>query len=332
LQSKFIKVLLIFFLGAGSGQLLFAWGGWGHKHISRAAVFALPDSMRLFYYNHIDFITEGAVVPDLRRGLLNDRNESPRHYIDIEDFGTPLPEFPKTTKEAYSKYDSTFLNNKGYLPWYIQNLAEKLTVAFKSRAKSEILFLSAELAHYVADANMPLHTSSNFNGQLTNQKGIHALWETQVPELLGTNYNFKSDAAEYITDIRSATWNIISRSHALADTLLRADKITRMGFNKTNMYKKDSSGKNVLSYSQPVFSDEYTRRFDDAIKGMVETQLRASVKDVADYWYTAWRDAGSPELLSLDDKGLTSQNQKNYTLENKSWNKGKLLNLAVEKE
>ena len=64
--------------------------------------------MRKFYYNHIDFITEGAVVPDLRRGLLNDKNESPRHYIDIEDFSTTISAFPKTSKEAYKKYDSTF--------------------------------------------------------------------------------------------------------------------------------------------------------------------------------------------------------------------------------
>ena len=65
---------------------MYGWGGWGHRHINRAAVFTLPEEMRQFYYNHIDFITEGAVVPDLRRGLLNDRAEPFRHYIDIEDF------------------------------------------------------------------------------------------------------------------------------------------------------------------------------------------------------------------------------------------------------
>jgi hypothetical protein len=332
LKIKFITGICILFLITGSINLLFAWGAWGHKHINRASVFALPDSMRKFYYNHIDFITEGAVVPDLRRGLLNHKDESPRHYIDIEDFNIPVSTLPKTTKEAYSKYDSAFLNKTGYLPWYIQNLTEKLTQAFKNRNKSEILFISAELAHYVSDANMPLHTSSNYNGQLTDQKGIHALWETQIPELMGSNYNFKSGEAKYIADIPVETWNIIARSHSLADTLLTTENHHRSSFSKSNMYKKDVSGKNILSYNQPVFSDEYARQFNDAMNGMVEMQLRRSIQDVANYWYTAWVDGGSPELLSLDDEHLTSQNQKNYKLEYKAWNKGKLLNVSAEKE
>ena len=332
MKSKFITTAFILLFIIGSINLLFAWGAWGHKHINRAAVFALPDSMRKFYYNHIDFITEGAVVPDLRRGLLNDRNESPRHYIDIEDFHIPISSLPKTTKEAYTKYDSAFLNKAGYLPWYIQNLMEKLTPAFKKRSKSEILFLSAELAHYVGDAHMPLHTASNFNGQFTDQKGVHALWESEIPEMFGNNYNFKTENAAYISDITAETWNIITHTHSLEDTLLLDEKKVRKIFNTDNMYKKDAAGNNVLSYNQPVFSDEYARQFNNAMNGMVEAQLRLSIQDVANYWYTAWVNGGSPELLSLDDEHLTSQNQKNYKLEYKAWSKGKLLNLSNEKE
>ena len=72
--------------------------------------------------------------------------------------------------------------------------------------------------------------------------------------------------------------------------------------------------------------------FDNAMNGMIEMQLRLSIQDVANYWYTAWVDAGSPELLSLDDENLTKQNRKNYKIEYKAWNKGKLLNLSVDKE
>jgi hypothetical protein len=332
LKSKFITTAFTLLFIIGGINLLFAWGAWGHKHINRAAVFALPNSMRKFYYNHIDFITEGAVVPDLRRGLLNDRNESPRHFIDIEDFHVPISALPKTSKEAYAKYDSAYLNKAGILPWYIQNLMEKLTTAFQKRSKSEILFLSAELAHYVGDTHMPLHTASNFNGQLTDQKGVHALWESEIPELFGNSYNFKTEDAKYIPDITAETWSIITETHTLEDTLLLDEKKVRKSFNTNNMYKKDAAGNNVLSYNQPVFSDEYARQFNDAMNGMVEKQLRLSIQDVANYWYTAWVNGGSPELLSLDDEHLTSQNQKNYKLEYKAWTKGKLLNLSNEKE
>jgi hypothetical protein len=333
MKTKFLKISLIFLLITGSISLVFAWGSWGHKHISRAAIFALPEGMQKFYYNHIDFITEGAVVPDLRRALINDKNEGPRHYIDIEDFGKiAFSSFPKTTKEAYTKYDSNFLNKTGYLPWYIQNISEKLTQAFQKRNKSEILFLSTELSHYVADAHMPLHTSSNHDGQLTNQKGVHALWESMLPQMFGEAYDFKTAPAKYIADVPAETWKIIHQSHSLVDTLLSIEKKVRNSFTADNMYKKDSSGKMVMFYNSPVFSDEYAQHFHTALGGMVERQLRLSIYDVACFWYTAWVNGGSPNLLSLDDPHLTKQNSKNYKRELKAWKKGKLLNLSIERE
>src|SRR5450432_4142269 len=85
--KKFFSVIIIFLV---SISLVFAWGSWGHQHINHAAVFALPDDMRPFFYNHIDFITEEAVGPDLRKYTLNDKAESPRHYINLEVFGVNM--------------------------------------------------------------------------------------------------------------------------------------------------------------------------------------------------------------------------------------------------
>jgi len=328
MKSKILKIAFLFLLISGSISLAFAWGRWGHKHISRAAVFALPAPMQKFYYNHIDFITEGAVVPDLRRGLLNDKNEPPRHYIDLENFNLPVSSLPKTEKEAFEKFDSSFLNRNGILPWYIDDLTQKLTYAFKKKDKSEILFLSAELSHYVADAHMPLHTSTNYNGQLTGQKGIHSLWESSLPETFGGSYNFRTPTAKYIDNIPDETFKMIGQSHALVDTLLAKEKEVRSHFTEDNMYKKDSAGNLIRFYNSPVFSDEYEKQFNTALGGMVEHQLQLSIYDVASYWYTAWVNGGKPDLLSLDDPHLTKQNKKNYKNELKAWNKGKLLNLS----
>lgn len=333
MKTKILKISFLFLLISGSISLVYAWGSWGHKHISRAAVFALPESMRSFYYNHIDFITESAVVPDLRKYVINDKMEGPRHFVDIEDFGNiPLDAFPKTTKEAYTKYDSTFLNKTGYLPWYIQNLTDKLTQAFKKKNKSEILFISAELSHYVADAHMPLHTSSNYDGQKTNQKGVHALWESMLPQMFGEAYNFKTEPAKYISDISTTTWRIIAQSHSLVDTLLAIEKKVRNNFTIENRYKKDSAGKTVMFYNSPVFSDEYAKQFHTELNGMVEQQLRLSIYNLACFWYTAWVNGDSPNLSAMDDPKLTKQNRKNYKRELKAWNSGKVLNLSLERE
>jgi hypothetical protein len=332
MKNKILKIAFLIVLISGSVSLAFAWGRWGHKHISRGAVFALPKPMQTFYYNHIDFITESAVIPDLRRALINDKNEPPRHFIDVENFKSAVSDLPKDPKQAFKKYDSSFLKKNGYLPWYIEEITGKLTNAFKKKDKSEILFLSSELSHYIADAHMPLHTSSNYNGQFTGQNGVHSLWESALPETFGGTFHFKTPPAVYIKDIPAKTFEMIAQSHALVDTLLAKEKEVRSRFTEENMYKRDSAGKVVMFYSSPVFSYEYQKEFQEALGDMVEHQLQLSIYDVASYWYTAWVNGGSPNLISMDDPHLTQQNKRNYKIELRAWYHGKLLNLSNDQK
>ncbi|MCO6497006.1 MAG: zinc dependent phospholipase C family protein [Chitinophagaceae bacterium] len=309
------------------------WGSWGHKHINRAAVFALPEEMRMFYYNHLDYITESSVVPDLRRPLLYDKQEGPRHYIDIEDFqGYTIATLPKTTKEAYEKLGDSLITQTGSLPWYIQSMMYKLIRAFKSENKSEILFLSGEIAHYIGDAHVPLHTTSNHNGQLTGQIGIHSLWESTLPPMFGDDFSFRTDKPNYISDIADYTWKIIAHTHSLVDTVLAADMRVRSRFDTTSMYKRDSLGNRVMFYNNPVYSDAYASAYYKELNGMIEKQLRMATYNVSCYWYTAWVIAGRPDLSKLDDPELTKANRKNYEKEYKAWLNGKLLYMTVDKE
>lgn len=327
MKTRIIKFsTLIAFIAISIGSS--SWDSWGHKHISHSAVFTLPNEMRGFYFNHIDFLTEASVVPDLRKSLLNDRYEGPRHYVDVELFnGLSVQDFPLTTKEAFSVYDSSFLTKTGYLPWYIQNLYEKLTVAFKKRNKSEILFLSAEICHYIADGFMPLHTSENHNGQLTGQTGVHALWESVLPPMFGNSYNFSTQPATYIDNVPKRTMEIVEESHALVPVLLAAEQRVRDSFSKKNMFKKDKQGNLIKRYNTPVYSDEYAALFHKELNGMVELQLKLAIKETGNFWYTAWVDAGKPSLRDLDNKSLTRQNRKILQKNYKAWKEGRLLNM-----
>lgn len=309
-----------------------SWGTFGHEHIDRAAVFALPDQLRPFFYNHIDFITQESTVPDLRKYTLNDKAENPRHFIDLENFGS-VDSLPKNMEETKKKYDDKFLQSNGILPWYLQDLMEKLTKAFKEKKKTEILFIAADLGHYLGDANMPLHTSANYDGQQTGQKGIHALWESRIPEMFGKEYNYYTGDAKYIEDVNKEIWNIIFASHRLKDTLLSIDKELRKNTPENKLFKTDADGKAIKNkYGQSVYSDEYATQLHTALKGMVEKQMRASVIATANFWYTAWVNAGKPELDNLDPSELTKQNSKLLKKELKLWKSGKLFGVESEKE
>jgi hypothetical protein len=332
MKRMLICLFTILFFITGM-PLSFGWGIWGHKHINKAAVFALPAEMRTFFYNHIDFITEESVVPDIRKYTINDKMEFARHYIDVEEFNMSFENFPKTMKEATLKFDSAVLQKSGLLPWYIQTITDKLTRAFKNRNKTEILFLAADLGHYIGDAHMPLHTSANHDGQLTNQKGIHSFWESQLPELFGNTYNFYTGNAKFIEDITSETWSIIKHSNQLAATLLSTEKRISEGLPQDKIYNTDSN-KNILKnqYNQMVHTFEYSKKYHAALNGMVQNQMRAAITATANYWYTAWVNAGKPDLTSLDDQDLTIRNKRYLKEDLKAWTKGRVTNLKIQNE
>ena len=321
------KILLSLLSCLTSVTLALAWGVWGHEHINHAAVFALPSEMRLFFYDHIDFITEESSVPDLRKYVLHDKAEFARHYIDLESYDqdNQFEKIPKTWQAAKAEYDSAFLENNGILPWYIQTMMTTLTEAFRQKNKTEILFLAADLGHYLGDANMPLHTALNHNGQFTNQKGIHAFWESQLPELFGDSYHLRVGPPEFIGDITGETWKIIAHSHQLADTLLLADSRLRDSFPPGKIYKTDAKGRILKNeYGDPVHSYAYALAYHRALNGMVEKQLRHAIQDVANFWYTAWVNAGKPDLDSLDPPELIRAHHNQYLYEYHLYLTGKL--------
>jgi len=171
--NKHIALILLCLLGA---QQLGAWGFLGHKTINRQAVYALPQPLFGFYKSHIDFITEHAVDPDQRR--YTDTAEACRHYIDLERYekAMPIDTLPKFWKLAVEKYSADTLFAYGVVPYHVQTTLYRLAEAFKNKDVDRILQLSADIGHYVADAHVPLHTSLNYDGQLTQQNGIHSLW------------------------------------------------------------------------------------------------------------------------------------------------------------
>lgn len=301
-------LLVLFLLGAPS--LLFAWGFWGHQRINRAALLALPEGMRSFFYNHADFITEEAVMPDVRKHALGDKNEGPRHYVDVEEFDRPLAQFPRTPEEAKVAFNAATLDKHGRLPWVILELHGKLTQAFRDHKKGDILLLSADLGHYLADAHMPLHTSANHDGQLTGQKGIHALWEARLPELFGQNFNLRVPAVTVVADPTAEVWRIIADSHASVDTVLRVDRQLRTELGEKGIFELDAQGEVKKNrFGQPVHSAVYATRLHTALRGMVARRLRMSIAATANFWYTAWMQAGQPDLRGMDAEAVTKRNE-----------------------
>lgn len=293
LPRLYIK-LLPFLLFSFLYQPLYAWGFYAHRLINRQAVFLLPPAMLVLYKPLLDYLSSHAVDADKRRYILP--GEAARHYIDLDKYGPPFDSLPRIWPSAVVRYSADSLQAHGILPWWIQTVLHRLTAAFREKDRFRILKLSADLGHYIGDAHVPLHACSNYNGQLTGQHGIHAFWETRIPELLAEKeWDLFIGQAQYLERPGFYIWDRVLESAAAADTVLRIERSLRQHFPTDRQFAfEERNGVLVRQYSSA-----YTLAFDRLLNNMVERRLRQSIFSVASYWYTAWVNAGQPDLAGL---------------------------------
>lgn len=302
----FSYVLNILFLIGLMGEEVYSdWGFYSHRKINRTAVFTLPPEMIGYYKQHIQYITEKAVNPDMRRYI--DPEEGPRHYIDLEYYGdSALYKIPKYYTQAVDQYSEDSLKSWGIVPWHIEKLKNYLTKAFLHKEGHQILRLSVDLGHYIADVNVPLHTTVNYNGQLTDQYGIHGFWESRLPELFSDSYNLFTGRAEYLPDTQKEIWDAVHRSNSALDSVLLFEKKLTKKFDPSEKYSfEDRNGRTVK-----VYSYDFSNRYHRMLNGMVENQMRHAIKMIGDFWYTCWVDGGQPDLETIRDQLIQDEKEK----------------------
>lgn len=276
--------------------------------------------MLSFYKQHIDFIEEHSIDPDKRRYAVAE--EGPRHYIDIDHYGTyPYAALPRNYDSAVAKFTADTVNANGIVPWWVQTMLWRLTAAFKEKHQAKILKLSAEIGHYIADAHVPLHASHNHNGQFTNQHGIHGFWESRIPELLADKeFDFWIGKAAYIQNPSQFIWARVLESAAAADTVLKFEKELTQSFSADAKFAFE----NRNGVTTRVYSTTFTTAYNNKLLGMVERRMQQSIFAVASFWYTAWVNAGQPDLKQLTGKEFTAEELKEFELLDAMWKKGKV--------
>ncbi len=312
-------------LGLSLILLCSSWGFYAHYRINRLAVFILPKAMSGFYRANIDFITAHAVSADKKRYV--DSTEAPRHYLDADHYGKkPFRLIPERWKDAVLKFSEDTLNKYGIVPWSIQSNYYWLVKAFKEHDTSRILTTSANLAHYIADAHVPLHLIQNHDGQLTNQNGTHALWESRIPELFANNYNCYTGKARYIESPIKEAFKICRTSFSQADSVLRLQRILNKYYSDDKKFTTELRGKKMVK----VYSPQYCRDYQRLMRGMVQRRMRSTVLAVGSFWYSAWVDAGQPDLNKLIKKSLTAAEVQKLNKEEAVFRSGKIAPFDVK--
>lgn len=282
-----------------------SWGFLVHRTIHQLAVYELPRNMQPFFHKNLENLVTNAVRPDLRRD--NDSLEASRHFIDLEMYNDAAKRMPLGWDQAVKQYSKDSLLKYGYVPYHIVYMKGKLTEAFKSRNKDSILFYAADIGHYIGDAHVPLHTTVNYDGQLTNQKGLHSLWESMIPEIELASYQlYSKHRAKYLRQPDKAIWKAIRSASLLVPGMLEQEREVSKQFTDAQKYRiQMRRGKESRSYTS-----EFAKAYAAALKNSINIQLLRATDLIADFWYTSWVDAGKPDLNGL----VNSWSDKDETL------------------
>ncbi|RYZ47292.1 MAG: hypothetical protein EOO14_23685 [Chitinophagaceae bacterium] len=262
-----------------------------------------------------------SVRPDERRS--KDSTEAPKHFIDLEGFGEePAHQMPHDWKVAVAKYSEDSLVKYGFVPYWVITMQERLTNAFRVQNSDSILFYATDLAHYIQDAHVPLHTTINYDGQLTNQKGLHSLWESMVPELTLESFNLKArKKARYVKKPEEKIWEAVRGSFALVPGVLQIEKEASTAFTDSTKYRwQKRNGRDVRYYTK-----DFALAYAKLLEPTVNQQALEAANLVADFWYTAWVDAGKPALQSLQAKAWDKTTEEALKKEVKAYRKNRLL-------
>ncbi len=302
----------------------FTLGSWGflvHRTIHQISVYQLPKPMQPFFYKHMDYLVAQSVRPDQRRN--EDPTEATKHFIDLEAYGdSAVWKMPREWNAAVQQFTRDSLIKYGYVPYHIMVMKDRLTNAFRAAKADSILFYAADIGHYIGDAHVPLHTTINYDGQLTNQRGLHALWETVVPEIELASFDLSTKhKARFIDDPVSACWNAVQSGWALLDETLVQEREASKSFTDSTKYRIQIRNGREVKYYTSAFAKAYYSRVGKS----VNRQLLRSSEMIADMWYTCWVEAGRPDLNKILTKTYTKEDKLQFKAEQKACRHNELL-------
>lgn len=260
-----------------------AWGFEAHRLITDRALGRLPAEIRPVFEGHEPFVVEHSIDPDLWRnaGFLE---EPPRHFLDMDGFpGVAPSDLPRDYAAAVARFGEELVKKNGTVPWRAQEMFEQLVKAFEQHgqgssrwALDNARFFTAVLSHYVADAHMPLHAVVNYDGQLTNQHGVHARFETDLFLRNRARLRLASPDVAPAASARDAVFEALNTSLEAVPALLSADR-------------------NALG-AGTEYDDAYFDRLWTGAGPLLEARIGRAISAVSAVVVGAWERAGRPDL------------------------------------
>jgi hypothetical protein len=261
----------------------FAWGFAAHRAIMRRAIDLLPPEIKPFFIEHREEAVFRALDPDLWRSVGWDDDHN--HFVNFgaPELGPfPFTAYPREYGAALQKFGEADLKRLGTLPFREAEMSGNLQRALDRIGKganfaiAEALVYAGAASHYIQDATQPLHASYNYDGQATDQRGVHSRFETELFERFESRLTLTPAPPKAIASPRDFAFDTLLVSHQKVDAVLKADK--------------EAIG------SKDTYDDAYFEAFFTKMKPMLEERLSTAITATASIIISAWEQAGRPAL------------------------------------
>ncbi len=278
MRRRLLGVLVVALLVPSSAS---AWGFEAHKAIMRRAIDILPPELKPYFVAHRDELAYRAIDPDLWRNVGWDEDQN--HFLNLgaPEFGPfPCAGMPRDYGEALQKFGKVQLKRLGELPWREAEMFGNLQRAFvrlgqnNGYAGADMILYTGAAGHYIEDATQPLHASNAYDGQETNQRGIHARFETELFERFESHLTLAPAPPKAFVSPRDYAFDTLLESYQKIPQLLKADR--------------EAIG------SKDAYDAQYYETFFQKAKPLLEERLSAAVTATASVIVSAWEHAGRP--------------------------------------
>jgi hypothetical protein len=284
-----------------------SWGFEAHKKITELAIDIILNlqsvkgveqqkfnSLKKFLEANKATIIERCIEPDMVRNELKD--EQFNHFIDIDRYGSyPFGELPRDKRKAIEKFGFENVQKNGLLPWRIAEVMDSLGEAISNQSNEKMLRYFSWIAHYVEDAHQPLHVTENYDGQLTNQPGIHSRFETELVKHMisknGLNFNPKRLASELvnfepISDKVKFAFDIVLESYKYIEPILEADRFAKDKIPVEKLYRVEKRD----GRTKYIYSDDYYSIMNERLGSLVLSRMEKSAVRLAYIWLNVWNN------------------------------------------
>jgi hypothetical protein len=284
-----------------------SWGFEAHKKITELAIDIILNlqsvkgveqqkfnSLKKFLEANKATIIERCIEPDMVRNELKD--EQFNHFIDIDRYGSyPFEELPRDKRKAIEKFGFENVQKNGLLPWRIADVMDSLGEAISNQSNEKMLRYFSWIAHYVEDAHQPLHVTENYDGQLTNQPGIHSRFETELVKHMisknGLNFNPKRLASELvnfepISDKVKFAFDIVLESYKYIEPILEADRFAKDKIPVEKLYRVEKRD----GRTRYIYSDDYYSIMNERLGSLVLSRMEKSAVRLAYIWLNVWNN------------------------------------------